>query len=88
MPNQDDSIYYRYHFPNLHDGAPHPGLARPGHLEVGGDLVEDGEAVDTAAGRVQLEHLHQVGGQHQQHGPEVALHHELAGHASADRHCC
>ena len=76
------------HFPNLHDGAPHPGLARPGHLEVGGDLVEDGEAVDAAAGRVQLEHLHQVGGKHQQRGPEVALHHELPGHASAGRHFC
>ena len=45
-------------------------------------------SVDAAAGRGQLEHLHQGGGQHQQHGPEVALHHELAGHASTGRHCC
>ena len=54
-------------------------------MEVGGALVDDGEAVDAAAGRGQLEHLYQGGGQPGQRGPEVALHHKLAGHASAGR---
>ena len=62
------SIFY------LHDAAPHPGLSWPGQPE-GGNLVKDGEAVDSAVGRVQLEHLLQGGGQHQQRGPEIALNH-------------
>ena len=65
----------------------HPSLAQPGKSEVAGVLVG---AVDAAAGRGQLEHLNvllrQGGGQHQQRGPEAALHHELAGHAPARRH--
>jgi len=85
---EDSNIHHRYLLELRENWSPFfwavccsftPRPTQPGQSEV------RVEAVDAAVEHLNVL-LHQGGGQHQQWGPEVALHHELARHAPARRH--